>query len=67
MEIIDAFKSTAEILWNKCEDNELDNHPEFQSTRESESEDAFELAIASIYAKTIPPVQGDNQSSRPSA
>jgi len=53
VEIIDSFKSATEILWNKCEDNELDNHPEFQSTRESESEDAFELAIATMYSKTL--------------
>ena len=52
VEIIDSFKSAVEILWNKCEDNELDNHPEFQSTRESEAEDAFELAIANMFSKT---------------
>ncbi len=53
VEIIDTFKSATEILWNKCEDNELDNLPEFQSTRESEAEDAFELAIANMYSKTL--------------
>jgi hypothetical protein len=52
VEIIDSFKSAVEILWNKCDDNELDNHPEFQSTRESEAEDAFELAIANMFSKT---------------
>ena len=53
IEIIDSFKSATEILWNKCEDNELDNFPEFKSTRESEAEDAFELAIANMYSKTL--------------
>ena len=53
VEIIDTFKSATEILWNKCEDNELDNLPEFKSTRESEAEDAFELAIANMYSKTL--------------
>ena len=53
VEIIDSFKSAVEILWNKCEDNELDNVAEFQSTRESEAEDAFELAIANMYSKTL--------------
>lgn len=53
VEIIDLFKSAIEILWNKCEDNELGNQPEVESTRESEAEDAFELAIANMYSKTL--------------
>jgi len=52
VEIIDSFKSAIEILWNKCEDNELDNMTESESTSESEAEDAFELAIANMYSKT---------------
>jgi len=53
VEIIDSFKSATEILWNKCENNELDNQPDAGSSRESEAEDAFELAIASMYSKTL--------------
>lgn len=53
VEIIDSFKSATEILWNKCEDNELDNQPDTTTSRESEAEDAFELAIANMYSKTL--------------
>lgn len=53
VEIIDSFKSATEILWNKCEDNDLGNRPDTASTRESEAEDAFELAIANFYSKTL--------------
>lgn len=50
MEIVDAFKSSTEILWNKSENNEVVRHADFASNREAEAEDAFELAIASIYS-----------------
>ena len=53
VEIIDSFKSATEILWNKCEDNELDNLPESKNSRESEAEEAFELAIANMYFKAV--------------
>lgn len=51
LEIIDAFKSATDILWNKCEDNELENKDESKTTRESEAEDAFELAVANMYSR----------------
>ncbi len=53
MEIVDSFKSATEILWNKCENNQLENLEYKKSDRESDAEDAFELAIANMYAKTI--------------
>ncbi len=53
MEIVDSFKSATEILWNKCENNQLENLEYIKSDRESDAEDAFELAIANMYAKTI--------------
>ncbi|PCJ45599.1 MAG: hypothetical protein COA99_04555 [Moraxellaceae bacterium] len=51
IEIIDSFKSATNILWNKCEDNEIENKSMAKSTRESEAEDAFELAIANMYSR----------------
>ena len=53
VEIVDLFKSATEILWNKCEDNKLDNPPDFRTTRESAAEDSFELAIANLYSRTL--------------
>jgi len=53
MEIVDSFKSAIEILWNKCENNQVENLEHQKSDRESEAEDAFELAIANMYAKRI--------------
>ena len=51
VEIVDAFNSAAEILWNKSENNESDSRDPIISDRESEAEDAFDLAIANLYAK----------------
>jgi len=50
LEIVDSFKSANEILWNKSEDNQIENHGDIRSDREIESEDAFELAIANMYS-----------------
>lgn len=51
VEIIDSFKSAVEILWNKCENNQLNIDEENISFEESEAEDAFELAIANMYSR----------------
>lgn len=50
VEIIDSFKSATEILWNKCENNQvvLQDDPD---NRDHEAEDAFELAIANMYSR----------------
>lgn len=51
VEIVDAFNSASEIMWNKSENNEADNRDEGVSERESEAMDAFDIAIGSLYAK----------------
>ncbi len=51
VEIVDAFNSASEILWNKSENNESDGRDSSLSNRESEAIDAFDLAIANIYAR----------------
>ena len=51
LEIVDSFKSATEILWNKSETNRLEDPHEVQSERDSEAIDAFELAIANMYAE----------------
>ncbi|MDH3760693.1 MAG: MotA/TolQ/ExbB proton channel family protein [Gammaproteobacteria bacterium] len=51
VEIVDAFNSASEILWNKSESNEVDKRDSSISDRESEAVDAFDLAIAAVYAK----------------
>lgn len=51
VEIVDAFNSASEILWNKSENNEVGSRDTSISDRESEAVDAFDLAIAAIYAK----------------
>ncbi len=51
LEIVDAFNSASEILWNKSESNEVDRRDSSISDRESEAIDAFDLAIANLYAK----------------
>lgn len=51
VEIVDAFNSACEILWNKSETNEVDRRDTSISDRESEAVDAFDLAIAAVYAK----------------
>ncbi len=50
LEIIDSFKSATDILWNKCETNDL-VAPENMTTRETEAEDAFEMAISKMYSR----------------
>ena len=50
LEIIDSFKSASDILWNKSETNNLGAESD-KTTRESEAEDAFELAIANMYSR----------------
>lgn len=51
VEIIDTFNSVSEILWNKAENNDLDNYDITMSDRESEAEEAFEKTIASLHSK----------------
>ena len=50
LEIINSFKSATEILWNKCENNKVDKPGAWLNEQEHEAEDAFELAIANMYA-----------------
>jgi len=51
IEIVDAFNSVSEIMWNKSENNEADNHGEGVSERESEAMEAFDLAVANLHAR----------------
>ena len=51
IEVIDSFKSATDILWNKCDENNCDSHPDAENPKEYEAEDAFELAIANMYSK----------------
>jgi hypothetical protein len=51
VEIIDSFKAATEILWNKCEDNEPTSRTDEATDRDSESEEAFEIAVANMYSK----------------
>jgi len=51
VEFVDSFNSASEILWNKSETNEVDRRDSSISNRESEAIDAFDLAIANLYAK----------------
>ena len=51
VEIVDAFTSAAEILWNKSENNDSSGGDIALSRRETEAVDAFDLAIANLYAK----------------
>ena len=51
VEIVDAFNSASEILWNKSENNDVSGPDSGLSNRESEAIDAFDLAIANIYAR----------------
>ena len=53
MEIIDSFKSATEILWNKSANNKIKDPSRKKTDRESDAEDAFELAIANMYAKQV--------------
>ncbi len=51
VEIVDAFNSAAEIIWNKSLNNEVSSIDSSLSDRESEAVDAFDLAIANLHAK----------------
>ncbi len=51
VEIIDAFNSATEIMWNKSESNDVSAADTSISDRESEAIDAFDLAIAGLYAR----------------
>ncbi len=51
VEIIDAFNSATEIMWNKSETNDVSAADTSISDRESEAIDAFDLAIAGLYAR----------------
>ncbi len=51
VEIIDAFNSATEIMWNKSETNDVSAADTTISDRESEAIDAFDLAIAGLYAR----------------
>lgn len=51
VEIVDSFNAACELMWNKAENNEYDARNLGLSDREIEAEDAFDLAIANIYAK----------------
>ncbi|HKJ52134.1 MAG TPA: MotA/TolQ/ExbB proton channel family protein [Gammaproteobacteria bacterium] len=51
VEIVDAFNSASEIMWNKSENNEADNRGEGISERETEAMDAFDLAVANLHAR----------------
>jgi hypothetical protein len=51
VEIVDAFNSAAEILWNKSENNDTRSADSGLSNRESEAVDAFDLAIANLHAR----------------
>jgi len=51
VEIVDAFNSASEILWNKSEDNTAVGVDSSLSDRESEAVDAFDLAVANLHAK----------------
>ena len=53
VEIVDAFKSSTELLWNKSETNEVTDLEGIVSAKDVEAEDAFELAIANMYAKSV--------------
>lgn len=53
LEIVDAFKSSTELLWNKSESNEVtDLEGVAANAQDAEAEDAFELAIANMYGST---------------
>jgi len=51
VEIVDAFNSASEIMWNKSENNEADNRGEGISERETEAMEAFDLAVANLHAR----------------
>jgi hypothetical protein len=50
VEIVDAFNSASEILWNKSEDNSFNGADSSLSNRESEAVDAFDRAVVNLHA-----------------
>jgi hypothetical protein len=51
VEIVDAFNSASEILWNKSENNHAGGVDSSLSDRESEAVDAFDLAVANLHTQ----------------
>ena len=53
VEIIDMLNSTAEVLWNKSESNDITvaEAETGSGEREAEAEQVFDLAVANLYAK----------------
>jgi len=53
LDIINSFKSATEVLWNKSDTKQSKKADDIKNDRESEAVDAFEIAIANMYAKTL--------------
>ena len=53
LDIINSFKSATEVLWNKSDSNQMEELDEVKTDRETEAVDAFEIAIANMYAQTL--------------
>jgi len=53
LDIINSFKSATEVLWNKSDTKQSKTVDDIKNDRESEAVDAFEIAIANMYAKTL--------------
>ena len=53
LDIINSFKSATEVLWNKSDTKQLEMPDDIKTDRETEAVDAFEIAIANMYAKTL--------------
>ena len=51
VEIVDAFNSASEIMWNKSQTNSVTGADTSISDREAEAIDAFDLTIAGVYAR----------------
>ena len=51
VEIVDAFNSASEIMWNKAENNDVGGPQEGVSEREAEAINAFDVAVAGLYAR----------------
>jgi len=53
LDIINSFKSATEVLWNKSDTKQTKKAVDIKNDRETEAVDAFEIAIANMYAKTL--------------
>lgn len=53
LDIINSFKSATEVLWNKSDTKQTKKADDTKTDRETEAVDAFEIAIANMYAKTL--------------